>query len=118
MTSRATVRRAGARTAGPSGFEVTAWTDVLTDVPFRLAGSSRGGSGTRTVRVGETEVQVATREAHFPAGTVGIKDRDLILVTAGENAGLVLRVVEAAWADQQTALRVPVVEDQRPAEWV
>lgn len=116
MTSRATVRRPSGAAEGRFG--ATVWADVLTDVPFRLAGSVRGGSGSRTVRIGETEVEVATRVAHFPADTAGLRDGDLIDVTAGECAGLVLRVVEASWTDQQTALRVPVVEDQRPAEWV
>lgn len=117
MTSRATVRRRTGTAPGPDGFDVDTYATNLTAVPFRLGGSSRGGSGSRTLRVGDSEVEVAVRVGHFPAATQGLADGDLIEVTAGENVGAVLRIVEASWADQQTARRVPVVEEQRPAAW-
>lgn len=116
MLSTATVRRSGAMVV-VDGIESPGWADVVTDVPFRLGGADRGGAGTRTVTIGETEVQLAVRTGSFPAGTTGLQDGDLIEITAGENAGLVLRIVEAAWQDQATARRVPVVEEQRPEEW-
>jgi len=115
MLSRATVRRAGGTTT-VDGFEVPGWTDVHTDLPFRLGGTSGAGS-TRTVRIGETEAQVAVRIGHFPAGTTGLADNDFIEITDGENAGGVYRIVEASGQDQATARRVPVVEEQRPEEW-
>jgi hypothetical protein len=71
----------------------------------------------RTVVVGTTEVQLAVRVGHFPAATTLLRDGDLIEITAGENAGLVLQIIEAAWQDQATARRVPVMAVQRPAEW-
>ena len=118
MTSRARVRHAtGGTTPGPDGFDVPEWATVHTDIPFRLGGSDRGGAGTRTVRVGESEVQVAVRVGHFPADTTGLADGDLVEIIAGENAGGVYKIVEASGADQQTARRVPVVETQRPTEW-
>lgn len=118
MTSRANVRRRTGTAPGPDGFDVDVYTTTLTAVPFRLGGADRGGSGTRTTRVGESEVQLAVRVGHFPASTTGLIDGDLIEVTSGENAGAVLRIVEASWQDQATARRVPVVEEQRPVEWV
>jgi hypothetical protein len=117
MTSRCTIRRtSGATTTNPDGFEVPAWTDVLIDVPFRLGGSG-GASASRRVTIGESEVELAVRVGHFPADTEGLADSDLIEVTEGENAGVVLRIVEASWQDQATARRVPVVEVTRPEEW-
>ena len=117
MTSLCTIRRTdGGTTTNPDGFEVEAWTEVHTDLPLRLAGS-RGDGGTRTVTIGETEVALAVRTAHFPADTEGLSDGDLIEVTEGENVGAVLRIVEASWQDQATARRVPVVEATRPEEW-
>jgi hypothetical protein len=53
-----------------------------------------------------------------PADTSGLLDGDLVEMTGGENAGLVLRVLEVAFQDQATARRLPVVEVQRPEEWV
>lgn len=116
--SDATVRRVDPD--NPSvvdGIEIDGWTDVYTDLPMRLGGSNRGGAGTRTVTIGETEVQLAVRVASFPAATTNLRDGDLVDITAGENDGVVLRIVEASWQDQATARRVPVIEAQRPAEW-
>lgn len=118
MDSTVTVRRRGAKQAQneETGDQEYAWTDIYTG-PFRLGGADRGGSGTRTLNVGGVELQVATRVGHFPADTTGLADGDLIDVTAGENAGVVLRIVEADWQDQSTARRVPVVSTDRPTEW-
>jgi hypothetical protein len=110
------VRRRTGTTKDADGFDVGVWTVVYTG-PFRLGGANAGSSGTRTVTVGSTELQLAVRTGHFPHDTSGLADGDLIDVTAGENAGLVLRIVEATTADQQTALRLPVVQTQRPKEW-
>lgn len=114
MTSRATVHRAGGTTTDDDGFEVPGWSTVLPDSPFRLGGSSGAGTS-RTVTIGGTEVEIAVRVGHFPHGTTGLRDGDIIEVTAGESAGQWLRVVEATGADQQTALRVPVYEIPQPA---
>jgi hypothetical protein len=118
MTSRAKVRRnTGATTTGGDGFEVPVWDVIYADVAFRLGGANAGGSGMRTVVVGTTEVQLAVRVGSFPAATNLLRDGDLIDITAGENAGLVLQIIEAGWQDQATARRVPVMAVQRPAEW-
>lgn len=112
----AVMRLTGAMTTDPDGLEVPEWATVYTG-PFRLGGANAGSSGTRTVTVGSVELQLAVRVGHFPHDTAGLHDDDLIEVTAGESAGLVLRIVESSSADQQTALRLPVVETQRPEEW-
>jgi hypothetical protein len=119
MTSRATVRRKTGVTTQDEGTgeEVPVWAVVHADLSFRLGGSNQGNAGTRTVRIGDEEFQQAVRVGHFPANTTGLADSDLIEVTAGENAGRVLRIVEASWQDQATARRVPVVEVDRPGEW-
>lgn len=118
MTSRAIVRRKGTgTTTDADGFEVPAWDVVDADCPGRLAGSPRGGSASRNVSVGSVEVTLAAREWHFPTSRPQLHDGDLIEITVGESAGLVLRVIEGSGQDQATARRVPVVEAQRPEEW-
>lgn len=118
MKSTATVRRITSRTVQneTTGRKVPVWEDVYTG-PFRLGGANQGSSGQRTENVGGIEIQVATRVGHFPYTVDELKDSDLIEITAGENAGVVLRIIEAAWQDQATARRVPVVSVTRPAEW-
>ena len=116
MTSRCVVKRAGGRTKNADGFDVSAWTVVYTNLPVRVGGSERGGSGSRSATVGGVEVDLAVRVAHFPASTTGLEDGDLIHVTEGEFTGF-LRIVEASWQDQATARRVPVVEAQEPEGW-
>jgi hypothetical protein len=110
--------RPGGTTTDADGFEVPGWTTVHTDLPCRLGGADRGGSGTRATTVGGVDVQLATRVLSVPADTTGLLDGDLVEMTGGENAGLVLRVLEVAFQDQATARRLPVVEVQRPEEWV
>lgn len=118
MTSRATIRRPGGTTTDANGFEVPAWTTLFTNLPMRLGGSDRGGAGTRSTTSGGVEVQLAVRVASFPHDTTGLRDGDVVQVTSGENAGVFVRIVEAAWQDQATARRVPVIETTQPAGWV
>jgi hypothetical protein len=110
------MRKTGGTTT-VDGLEVPEWATVYADTPFRLGGAQRGGSGTQTVTVGGVSTQVALRVGNLPADTSDLADNDFIEITAGENAGLVFRVVEAAWQDQATARRVPLVAEQRPQEW-
>lgn len=117
MLSTCTVRRMTGRTGQneSTGEEVPEW-DVIYTGPFRL-GTSTGNNITRTEDVSGVEVQRALNTAHFPVSASAITDGDLIDVTAGENAGTVLRIVDAAWADQRTARRYPVESTERPGEW-
>lgn len=117
-SSRATIRRATGQTAQDesTGLEVPVWEITHADLPMRLGGS-RNAATTRTEDVAGVEVQTALRVAHFPASTANLADGDLIEITAGENAGDVLRIIEAAWQDQATARRVPVESVHRPEEW-
>lgn len=119
MTSRVKIRRESGRTTQDegSGEEVPVWDVVHRNLPFRLGGSSQGGTGTRTVKIGDDEFQQALRVAHVPACTEDLADGDYIEVTAGENVGRVLRIVEATWQDQATARRMPVIEVERPGGW-
>lgn len=116
MLSRCTIRRRNGYDV-VDGLKVPKWDTIYTALLLRLGGAERGSSGFRAVSVGETETQLAVRVAHFPAGTSNLADDDLIDVTAGENAGAVYRILEAAWQDQATARRVPVMGTQRPEEW-
>lgn len=111
------VMRHVGETTDANGYIVPDWAAVYVDLPTRLAGASGGASPTKTIDVGGAELQVAAREAHFPADTDQLLDGDLLEVTEGENAGLVLRLVETDWADQATARRIPVVSAERPPEW-
>lgn len=119
MLSTVTIRRkSGAWTQDEdTGEEIPIWADVYTDLPFRLAGAYHGDAVTRRVTIGGQEFQQAVRTGNLPASTDDLEDSDLIDITAGENAGRVLMVVEATWQDQATARRVPVVEVDRPEEW-
>lgn len=115
MTSTATVHRASGKTTDDDGFEVDGFTPVVTDSPFRLGGAQNGANTYRTVSIGGSDVQVALRIGHFPSDTTGLRDNDVVEVTAGEHAGTFLRIIEATGADQQTALRVPLYEIPRPS---
>jgi hypothetical protein len=117
MTSRAAIMRKTGGTTTVDGLEVPEWATVYADTPFRLGGAQRGGAGTRTVTVGGVSTEVALRVGSLPAANSDLADNDFIEITAGENAGLVLRIIEAAWQDQATARRVPVISEQRPEEW-
>lgn len=118
MTSTALVRRVDPDnpTTDGNGFEVDGWAEVYAG-KFRLGGSERGGSAARKVNIGDVEVALAVRVAHFPADAAGLRDGDLIEVTSGDCAGVFLRVVEASFQDQATARRVPVIETDRPGGW-
>ena len=113
MLSRCTIRRKTGETA--EGENV--WTDVYTALPMRLAGTIRGQSQSRRTQTAGVEFETAMRTANFPAATSNLQDGDLVDITSGENAGVVLRIVEADWQDQATARRLPVVETLRPEEW-
>lgn len=99
------------------GLKVPGWTVTHASLAGRFAGAARGGAGTRTVTIGQTEVQVALREWHCAAATTNLHEGDLIEITAGDNTGVVVQIVEATWQDQATARRLPVIEIKRPAEW-
>lgn len=119
MLSTVTVmRKTGDTTQSEeTGEESPEWEAIYVGLPFRLGGANQGSATSRTLTIGGIEVQVAVRVGHFPSTTDDLADGDLIDVTAGENAGLVLRIVEADWQDQATARRVPVVSTDRPTEW-
>ena len=118
MTSRCSVMRlTGDTTTGANGLEVPEWATVYTDLPVRLSGTSNGASATVPTSIGGTVVQDARREAEFAHDTTDLQDRDLVVMTSGDSDGVVLRILEADWADQQTARRVPVEATRRPAEW-
>lgn len=119
MASTVTIRRKTGTTVQneTTGLKAPVWTAVYTNIPFRLAGADRGGSTSRTAVIGGVTVTVASRTGHLPHDTDDLQDGDLIDITAGENAGKVLHIIEATWQDQATARRVPVYEVQRPSEW-
>lgn len=116
MASTATIRRRTGTWTTVADRKVPGWQVVESAVPMRLGGADRGASGSRTVATPGGDVETAVRVASFPHGK-RYADGDFIDITAGENAGLVLRIVDATSKDQATAYRVPVVEERRPEEW-
>lgn len=120
MTSRVDIRRKTGRTTQDetTGYEVPVWDTIHTDLPARFP-PERGGAGrSRTVDIGGAEVTLALREMHVPWATENLATGDYALVTAGRSTGAVWRLVEAsAPADQATAYRVNVTEEDRPREW-
>lgn len=119
MLSTVTIRRLTGRMGQDenTGRQVPQWTETHLDIPCRIGGANTGSSGTRTESTVGGELQTALRVAHLEHDTANLADGDLIDVTAGEVAGTVWRIVEAEFADQQTARRIPVESVQRPAEW-
>lgn len=118
MTSRCTIRRKTGLTTQDedTGREVPVWESTYTDLPIRVGGS-RNASTSRREDIAGVEVQQALRIAHLPAATANLADGDMVDVTSGELAGVVLRIVEADWQEQATARRVPVEAADRPEEW-
>lgn len=118
MLSLCTIRRKTAEeTEDADGLPVSVWETTYTALPLRLAGVVNNSATSRRIETAGVEFELATRTAHLPASTSNLRDGDLIDITSGESAGLVLRIVEASWQDQSTARRVPVVETGRPEEW-
>lgn len=95
------------------GLQVPRWDTIHAQLEGRIAGG-RGAGASRTVTVGQSEVQVAVREWHCAASTTDLRDGDVVHITAGENAGRFFRIVEATGQDQATAYRLPVIEIQKP----
>lgn len=119
LGSTATVRRKTGRIVQDedTGRQSPVWLDLHTDLPCRISAATRGASPSHTIDRSDVQVEESARVISFPAATTGLVDGDLVDVTAGENAGLVFRIVEADWKDQATARRVPVIGEQRPKEW-
>lgn len=118
MLSRCTVRRRTGDFVVTNGFKVPIWSVEHTDLAIRLAGTSNGAARSAFRDAGSAVSADASREAHVPATTANLADGDYIEITSGENAGLVLEVIEATWQDQATARRMPVTSVPRPQEWV
>lgn len=118
MLSTATVRRkTGQMVKSENGYESPEWVIVATDTPMRLGGTAANSAPYKTETPNTSEINYAARIAHFPASLSGLRNDDLIEVTAGENAGTVWRVIAAAWQDQSTARRLPCEQVERPSEW-
>ena len=119
MQSTATIRRKTGRTTQneTNGRIVPVWDVIHADLPFRLGGSDSGDSASRREDVGGVKVQTAVRIGHLPVTADALQDGDYIDVTEGENAGTAWRIVEAAFKDQATARRVPLLAETRPEEW-
>lgn len=118
MTSTADVRRrTGVMAQDPdTGREYPVWTVVHAAIPLRVGTTAPSTQTVQTSIPGGT-VNRALLTAHFPASTTDLRDGDLIEVTAGETAGLVLEILESDPSDQKTARRVSVRSVQRPERW-
>lgn len=115
MTARGLVKREGEPTT-VDGLEVPGWTAVLSDVPCWVDASGTS-SGTRTVTIGQTEMQVASRVLKVPHDTTGLRDGDVVEIQGGASDGRFFRIVEATIADQKKQQEIPVVEIQEPEGW-
>lgn len=119
MQSRVTIRRkTGALILDQDGFEVPEWETVATDVPFRLGGASRGPASSRNRNEAGGVDEQGKGYGNLPHDWADLADDDHLDIAVGENAGRVLRVVEASLTkDQGTARRFNVEHVDRPAEW-
>lgn len=117
MTSRCTIhRQTGNMVLDADNQQVPEWEIIYTDLPCRIA-SSPSAARSRTQRPGEAEIERATPRSDFPASATNLRDNDLQEVTAGDNTGDVLKLLESDWVDQATARRIPVMAVERPTEW-
>lgn len=116
MTSTAVVRRPGGKTTDANGFEVDGWATVYVNVPCWVdnAGPS---AGTRTSKIGDIEVQLATRVLKVPHDTTDLRDGDLAQIIGGACDGRFFRIIEATAADQKKQQELPVVETTEPSGW-
>ena len=120
MTSTCAIRRDGGlgEQDPVTGIQPRIWEQIHVDLPCRLSGNPRGASTSRKLSPASGEVEVPVRYLSVAFDTAGIEDGDLVEITSGERAGLVLQIVESSGADQQTALRLPVIGARRPDEWI
>ena len=110
-------RRTGQMTTNTRGLEVPEWEDVHVDLPARLSGTAANSAPYSTQNIAGVEFTMPSRVLHLPAATTDLADDDYAEITAGENAGVVVRIIEVGWQDQATARRLPVVGVDRPEEW-
>lgn len=90
------------------------WDVVYSELPGRLDGAEQ----TRTVTVGGVATEQSVTLLHLPWDTRDLLDGDLYEITDGDWAGNVLRIIETPKRDQKTARRVPVVDEEKPEEWL
>ncbi len=117
MLSQAVVMRKTGDTTEVNGYEVPEWGTVHVDLPFRSDSGGTSAGGARGVTIGGVVFEDATGIGHMPALTGDLEDDDLVVVTTGEWAEDVYRIVAAVRYDQKTARRVPIVEEPPPEEW-
>jgi hypothetical protein len=117
MLSACTIyRQAGRGTPDPvTGHAPITWT-VVHQGPMRLGGIPRGASQEVTIAIpGGTKV-IAKRTAHLPHDVAGLREGDLLHVTTGDRADTWWWLGDATGADQQTALRLPAAETEKPED--
>ena len=117
MLSACTIYRdSGRSTPDPvTGHAPVAWL-VVHEGPVRIGGQPRGGSTETAVTDPGGVRHVAKRVAHLPHDTTGLREGDLLHVTAGELAGTWWWLGDTSGADQQTALRLPAAEAREPED--
>jgi len=116
--STVTIRRkTGNMTTNDRGLEVPEWAVIHEDLPARLSGTAANSAPYSTQNIGGVGFTVAARVLNLPASTTDLADDDFADITAGDNAGGVVQLIEVGWQDQTTARRIPVVAVERPEEW-
>lgn len=113
MRARALVKREGGPPVIVDGLETPGWATVNAALPCWID----SGTGTRTVTIGQTEMQVASRVLKVPASTTGLRDGDIVAIQGGACDGRFFRIVEATIADQKKQQELPIVEVQQPEGW-
>lgn len=106
-----------------TGREYPIWQTLAVNVPLRV----RAATSSRTQSVPGGDVQNARPMASIPLAIDWLddvpaadrehRDGDFIDVTAGDTAGVVLKIGESDPTDQTTARRFPVEAVARPEEW-
>lgn len=97
-----------------SGLLEDGWDVVHSELPGRLDGAEQS----RTETVGNVSTEQSVTLLHLPWNTFDLLDGDLYEITAGDWAGHVVRILETPRRDQKTARRLPVVDEEKPREWL
>lgn len=116
--SRCTIRRdGGLGTQREDGVQPRLWPVIHADEPVEVVGAHSGASATRTLSTPSGDVEVPVKYLRFRWDLTGLQDGDLVEITAGRTAGETFQLLEVTPADNQTALRIPVIAARRPDEW-
>lgn len=116
MTSTGEIYRRSEQVQMVDGEEISPWIEIKQDLPGRLAGATSGAGSATTQSEGRVTIARQQPEWHCPYGTKGLRQNDLLKIVTGEHADTFWRLGAITFGDQQTALRIPIEQTDRPSD--